>query len=37
MLVDLRGVLFLYLFENPDENIDPDQVQHIYTKTKRYV
>ena len=37
MLVDLRGVLFLYLFENPDENIDPDQVQHIYTKTKRYI
>ena len=34
LVVDLKGILFLYLTDNPTENIRPEQLESIYAKTK---
>ena len=34
LVVDLKGILFLYLTDNPTENIKPEQLESIYAKTK---
>ena len=34
LVVDLKGILFLYLTDNPTDNIRPEQLESIYAKTK---